>query len=48
MSVGIVAVDTGVKTFQNWFDASGLIAAWDVGDKLRIYHAYDDLQSRWN
>jgi hypothetical protein len=26
---------------------SGMIAEWVVNDKGRLYHAYDNLQSRW-
>jgi len=48
MDAGIVALDSGVRTFQTCFYPSGLIAEWEVGDKARLdrlRHAYDDL---WN
>jgi acyl-CoA oxidase len=48
-SAGVIAMDPGVRTFNTWFDPSGLIAEWGVGDKAarlgRLCHAYDDLQS---
>jgi len=50
-SAGVIAMDPGVRTFNTWFDPSGLIAEWGVGDKARLgrlCHAYDDLQGRWS
>ena len=50
-TLGVVALDPGVRTFQTTFDLNSIVTEWGSGDSTRIgrlCHAYDKLQSKWS
>ena len=50
-TLGVVALDPGVRTFQTTFNLNSIVTEWGKGDYTRIgrlCHAYDKLQSKWS
>ena len=50
-TLGVVALDPGVRTFQTTFDLNSMVTEWGKGDYTRIgrlCHAYDKIQSKWS
>ena len=50
-TLGVVALDPGIRTFQTTFDLNSVCTEWGCGDSDRLgrlCHAYDKLQSKWS